>query len=533
MRKPQNQGVMRPFVAVFAAIAFVFSPFAVLAQQQPDAEQQQDGDDEKSEPQDPAGPTPKLFLVPTQGVRDGISSIIPERVGEMSRGQLKGKSQIELLPTYDKLQKQGGGRANAAVAEAERLYTSGIGLLTAGEDEKASKTFQKAVDLMEQNIADMTNFDVLADAYKNMALAYFNAGYDFDGRKHMKVFAHLRPDAKLDQEKFPKELRNVFDSEARKVDKGGPGKLVIEADVDEAMVYIDGEMRGKTPATVEDVGYGYHYMVVRSPSGGVWSEQIRVRGRGKKQDFKVELGAGSAKAKADGEDEEADEPAFYSGLKEAIKSGEFATKELEPYLTELVTRTGAQYIAWIAMVRQGREYAAVPFVYRAEDGLLVRADEVKFNIQLSNLRVGVSQLANHIVDAVETMPEDKAITTVALGAPKEEEKPATTSDKGEQETEVAQKEETTDSSTDTSDAAKDDGAKDDPDGAVADKGEDKSVKPLPDPEPSEKEGESDKWLWVGAGSAAVIVTGLVVGGIVYASGGGSDGPSSFDAQLTW
>ncbi|QDG54782.1 PEGA domain-containing protein [Persicimonas caeni] len=524
MRQSQHQGVMRPFVAVFAALAFVFSPFAVLAQQSADGEQQKEGEGEQAQPAKPAGPTPKLFVVPTQGVRDEISSIIPERVGEMLRGQLEGKSQIELLPSYEKLQKQGGGRANAAVAEAERLYTSGIGLLTAGEDEKASKTFQKAVDIMEQNIADLTNFDVLADAYKNMALAYFNAGYDFDGRKKMKVFAHLRPEATLDAEKFPKELRQVFEDEAKKVKKGGPGKLIIEADVDEALVYIDGVMKGKTPATVEDVGYGYHYMVVRSPSGGVWSEQIRVRGRGKKQDFKVELGAG--KKQQAGEDD-SDAPAFYSGLQEAIKSGSFATKELEPYLSELVTRTGAQYVGWVAMVRQGREYVAAPFVYRASDGLLVQADSVKFNIQLSNLRVGVSQLANRMVTAVETMPEDKAITSVELGAPEEEEKPTVAAGAGESKTEDAEQGQ-------SEGAGAEAGEEKPTEVAAADeeKDEGQSVKPLPEPDPSDKEGESDKWLWIGGGAAALGVA-LVVGGIVYAADSGSDGPESFDAQLTW
>lgn len=524
MRQQNNQGVIRSIVAVFATLAFVFSPFAVLAQQSADGEKGDEGE-QAAPAAKPAGPTPKLFLLPVQGVRDEISSIIPERVGEMLRGQLEGKSQVELQPTYEKLQKQGGGRANAAVAEAERLYTSGIGLLTAGEDKKASKAFQKAVDIMEQNIADLTNFNVLADAYKNMALAYFNAGFDFDGRKKMKVFAHLRPEAKLDAEKFPKELRALFNSESKKVKKGGPGKLVIKGDVEGATVYIDGVEKGKTPATVEDVGYGYHYMVVRSPSGGVWSEQIRVRGRGKKQDFKVELGAGAGEKKA-GEGD-ASTPAFYSGLLGAIKSGSFNIKELEPYLSELVTRTGAQYVAWVAMVRQGREYVAAPFVYRASDGLMVRADDVKFNIQLSNLRVGVSQLATHVVTSVETMPEDKAVTSVDLGAPKEE-PPKAVAETKESDPKAEPRETSPEEGNEAGDTKPTEVA-----AADNQKDEAKSVEPLPEPEPSDKEGESDKWFWVGAGSAAVLVTGLVVGGIVYASDSGSDGPKSFDAQLTW
>jgi hypothetical protein len=529
MRQPQHQGVTRPLIAALTAIAFIFSPFSVLAQQEPGpgAEDQQAEDqqaeDQQAEAKKPRGPTPKLFLLPTQGVRDGVSSIIPERVGEMLRAQLQGKSGVKLMASYDDLEVQGGGQANAAVAEAERLYTSGIGLLTAGEDDKASKAFQKAVDIMEQNIADLNNFNVLVDAYKNMALAYFNAGFDFDGRKKMKVFAHLRPDAELDEEKFPKELREVFADEAKKVKKGGPGKLVIEPG-EEAMVYIDGVAKGATPVTVEDVGYGYHYLVVRTPTGSVWSEQIRVRGRGKTQKFEVELGGSQAQATGEAQDAGSGEPAFYSGLKQGIKSGSFG-KDLQPYLAELTTRTGANFITWVAMIKGKSGYVAVPFIYRTDDGLMVRAQSVEFNFELSNLRVGISQLANHILEAVETMPEDMAITSVELGAPTD--KPVVRAEPEDDQQEAVAT--TQDSGAEATPPA---GQQD----AVASNEHEQaeeSVTPLPEPEPSDKEGESDKWLWLGAGGAAVLVTGLVVGGIVVMSDSGSDEPGNFDAQLTW
>src|SRR5690554_3471375 len=135
------------------------------------------------------GPKPKVFLLPVDSVQDGVTPIVTDRVGESVRERLKADGRIELLGTYaDILRKlEGGGQhASASIAEAERLYTSGIGLLTAGENQRAAETFQRAVDMMVQNIGDLHNFEVLSDAMVNLSLAYFLAGFDLDSRKYMQ-----------------------------------------------------------------------------------------------------------------------------------------------------------------------------------------------------------------------------------------------------------------------------------------------------------------------------------------------------------
>jgi len=364
------------------------------------------------------GPKPKLFMLPTQSVNNSTSSIIPERIGEQVRQGVQQDGSVVLMPSYDEIQKQLGasGQSSAAIAEAEQLYTSGIGLLTAGEDKQAAETFQRAVDIMEANIADISNFNVLADALSNLSLAYHNAGFDLDARKRMKFFAQIEPNATLDPEKFPKELIEIYEDEARKIKKGGPGKLEITANVDGARVFIDGVEKGATPVTVEDVGFGHHYLVVRAPAGdAIWAEKIRVKGRKKSQNFKAELGA---KAEQDfaskGEAEEDAQPTFYGDLKRQVASGRFGT-DLQPYLKELTTQTGAEFVAWVLMYKEGSDYRAAPFVYRASDGLIAQGDGVSFNIELSNLRVGVSELSTTIVELVTNTPEDAAITEVALG----------------------------------------------------------------------------------------------------------------------
>ncbi|MEZ4461162.1 MAG: hypothetical protein R3E66_15860 [bacterium] len=172
-----------------------------------------------------------MFMLPTQSVNDSISSIIPERIGEQVREGIKQDARVVLMPSYEAVQKElgGGGHSSAAIAQAETLYTQGIGLLTAGEDQKAAEAFQRSVDMMEQNIADLQNYDVLADALANLSLAYFNAKFDVDARKRMKDFAHLRPTAQLDPEKYPKELLEVLTDEQKKVSTAGAGKLNVTA----------------------------------------------------------------------------------------------------------------------------------------------------------------------------------------------------------------------------------------------------------------------------------------------------------------
>ncbi|MFP4598118.1 MAG: PEGA domain-containing protein [Persicimonas sp.] len=518
MKKQHPHDVARPFIALLAAFAFVFSPFTVLAQQaadQEEREEQQESDDaddaDDAEEENPAGPTPKVVLLPTLGVRDQMSRIIPDRVGERVRSQLESKSAIELMPAFEKTLTSSDGQTNAAVGEAERLYTSGIGLLTAGEDDKASETFQKAVDLMEENLTELQNFDVLADAYKNLALAYFNAGFDFDARKKIKVFAHLRPEAELDPEQFPKKLRELYASEAGKVKKGGPGKLTVESDVEGATVVIDGEEKGSTPLTVEDVGYGYHYLVVRASSGAAAAEQIQVRGRGKAQTFELELG-NTAKA----EESDVDElPAFYSGLISSVETGNFG-EDLDPYLAELISRSGADYVAWIALVKRNMTYEAVPFVYRASDSQLVQAKTVEFNIELSNLRVGVSRLGDHIASAIVSMPEERFVSSVQLiEPPAADTEPA----EGDDDEAVADADEATDTS-ETPDSE-------------ADRDEEKAASVEPPPRPSGKEADSNQWMWVGGVTAGVLLTGLVVGGVVYMDDGDDGGSQGFSTQLSW
>jgi hypothetical protein len=523
-----KQWSIREFLlALVAVMAVAFVPVQAQAQDEGGDETTQEeagestekeqGEQEESQPA-VKGPTPKLFFLPVQTVSEDISGIISERIGELTREQVGSDSRVELLPRYRALRKQlaaGGGRANAAIAKANDLYTSGIGLLTAGEDKKAAESFQTSVDIMEENLADVTNFNVLTDAYKNLALAYYNAGFDFDARKKMKIYAHLRPKDELDPEKYPEELRQIFDEETAKIEKAGPGKLEIKAP-EGAQIYIDGQLKGEAPMTVEDVGFGYHYMVVRNAAGSTWAEQIRVRGRGKEQAFDVDLGSGGQDEKK-GED---DLPAFYTDLLATISSGTFGT-DLQPYLKELATRSGTDYVAWVAMIKGDGEYVAVPFVWRASDGLLVRGAEVTFNLELSNLMVGVSELSRHIVEDVEAMPKDRAITTAELGQPEEPEESA--------ETETTEEGGAVASAEDTGEGAQAEGDLPMPDGSETDEGT--TMQPPPEVKPSES--KDNTWTYVGIGGGVLAVGGIIAGSVFLLTQNNPNQSGDFRTRVRW
>ncbi len=440
-----------------------------------------------------AGPTPKFFLLPTQSVRDSVTSIVPERIGELSREQVGKDTRVDLMPAYEELRKQLGG-STAVVAEAEALYTSGIGLLTAGNDKQAAEAFQRSVEMMEENLADLTNFDILADALANLALAHHNSGFDLDARKRMQAYAHLRPTAKLDVEKFPKELRVTFDEEVDKVKKAGNGVLEISATSD-AVVIIDGIERGQAPLKVRDVGFGHHYLVVRSVKGQSWTEQIRVRGKNKTQAFKADF-SGSAPSTGGGM------PSYYGELLGVLKGGTFSSDEVGAYLKELCAQTGAAYVGFAVMFKANSKYVAAPFAYSAASKKLYRGADVEFNLELSNLRVGVSSLADSLVKLALDGPKDKIVDEVVLGSP-----PVEVAVRGTDTTE------TTDVST----------------GDVTTVTSGTTIAPPPDV----KSNSGNTWKYVGIAAGSLAVVGLAAGAIYLianSSGGSADG---FSTEVQW
>lgn len=465
------------------------------------------------------GPTPKLSVLPVATASDDVSSIVPERIAELLRDRLGGEAGVDLLPSFEDAQKRKAGASGSSVIrKAREKYRSGNGLANAGKFEQASEPLSEAIEMLRENLAELEQFSVYTDALLKLAWSHWNIDHNYDARKSMREFAHLKPEAELDEEKYPEKLLEVYRNEVKKIEEAGTGTVVINSKPEGGTVWVDGEKRGEAPVRLDDVGFGYHYAVVEGPKGGRVAEQLRIRGGGKEQTFtlKVETDA-KAEEDADGSSEEPELPAFYTELTSAIDGGAFGTSELEPYLTELAKRTDADFVAWVVMVKGETEYTAAPFVYRIEDGRLVRGDDVTFTLQLSNLRVGVRKLATSIVESVESMPESGAVESVALGAePEGASEPTPSGQQETGETKTAQAGEQGSGS--ESEQTETDG---------------ESVEPPPSPEPSDSSGGGNRtWTYVGIGGAAAVVGGLVAGGVLLMNNQQQQ-PDGFSATVTW
>lgn len=455
----------------------------------------------------PVGPRQKVLILPTAAVKEQVTSIVPERIDDMARKKIKEEQKLTLLPSFADIRKQlaGKGQASAAVYQAEQLYAQGIGLITAGENQQATQKFQQAVKMMEENIVDLQNYNVLKDALSNLALAYFLTGYDLDARKRMKEFAHLNQKAKLNAEKFPKDLIKVYTSEVAKIAKLGPGKLVVKSNIKNAKIYVDGVDKGVAPATLTDITAGFHHIILRGPNGEVWSKKFRVRGKGKEQTVDAQL---VKKATAVAASKKADElPDYYKDLIKKLNSGTFTKSELDAYLAELAKQSGAAYISWVLLFKQGSEYIAAPFVYKAQGGQLVGLDRTKFNFELSNLTIGVNEIVTRVTTSVANLPADKAVTSVALIKPVEVKTPIKSP------VVIVKK-----------DDKKDNGKT----GAIVTPPT--KITPLP----PATDGGSSTWTYVGLGAAGVVLVGLVAGSVYLLSGDdGNQQPSSFKAEVSW
>lgn len=343
---------------------------------------------------------PAVYLHHPEDVGKGVSSIVARRIGSVLRDQLSSNPGVDLADAFEPGELYDG----KSISDAKSLYTSGIGLLRAGEYKRAKKKLESAVKIFDRRLVYLRDYDVLADAYANLAAAYHHAGYDFDARKYIKRFAHLRPNAELTRDWFPPELKRKVSEEQKNVDEAGTGTLQVKTNPKGAVIYLDGEKKGTSPVTLEGVTYGFHYIAAEGEKRR--ARAVRVFGRDKKQQLKFDLSK-------DAENQSEDIPAFYRGMRQTLRTGSFG-EGLTPYLDELARRMDAEIVVWSLVMAEKDKYRVLPFAYRVSDGRMIWITGATFSKQLSNLRNRADKVTENIVEAVESMPESHVVESVEL-----------------------------------------------------------------------------------------------------------------------
>ncbi|MCA9564232.1 MAG: hypothetical protein KC561_12125, partial [Myxococcales bacterium] len=105
----------------------------------------------------------RVFLVTFEGLGD-VPDVAVSQINQALVERMEGVRNLD-VQTRARTAEAGsqGGTVNAAIDQAQSAYQAGIGLYVVEDFNGASARFEEMMNLFEQNIAEVRNWDVLAD----------------------------------------------------------------------------------------------------------------------------------------------------------------------------------------------------------------------------------------------------------------------------------------------------------------------------------------------------------------------------------
>jgi hypothetical protein len=132
------------------------------------------------------------------------------------------------------------------------------------EFEQALAEVSAAQVILEADAATAEDFDALHVALAYRALVETNLGRQDRAEAALVAAARLRPDAVLDEVRFPPDVREVYERVRTAVRAERPASLAITTEPAGATVRFDGHVVGRAPVSV--VGPpGQHYVRIEAP----------------------------------------------------------------------------------------------------------------------------------------------------------------------------------------------------------------------------------------------------------------------------
>ncbi len=176
-------------------------------------------------------------------------------------GALKKNDQVDVKDKDLLLAEFGGEVPEAAVDKARGLFGEGAALLDQGDAAGAVAKLTAAEAAFEPVLAFVKKNE-LADAQFLLGAAQAAAG---DKKKARAVFVRLqawRPGYQWDVEKYG-SLVPLWEGAKDDLGKAGRGSLEVMSEPEGAMAFVDGKYVGVTPAAVDGLAIGDHYVTLK------------------------------------------------------------------------------------------------------------------------------------------------------------------------------------------------------------------------------------------------------------------------------
>jgi tetratricopeptide (TPR) repeat protein len=273
---------------------------------------------------------------------------------------------------------------------AERLYAEGRERVKKQEFEEAVQVLAAAARRIEENLAALSDYGLVADVHLWQGIAHHRAGNEDEGRAALRRALVVRPDLQLDPQRYPPLFIRIVERERAQV-RGGPrGSLRVSSVPASCEVLANGVLRGRTPLELRDLPAGRHYVHVWCagheplaaardvPAGGVAAVDLRLT--------RVSF-AGAADPL----------PPLFARLRQGLADRETAARAHEAAVRALADFAFVGYFA-----REGSGYALRSFLLRAQDARMTPLSVARLDAELLGAADVAKRLARDVEQAVRS-----------------------------------------------------------------------------------------------------------------------------------
>ena len=346
----------------------------------------------------------RVYFVTLEAIGDDVPSVVVSQINRDLIDRLDGTRNLELIhraeTATESTETTEVAQHNAAIDEAEQLYQSGIGLYVVEDFEAAVAAFDEMMRLFEENIGEVRNWNMLADGLLRLGECQFKAGNERLARETLHRVLTIRPELNVDPAQTGQAFAALAEEIREDVAERNAGDLDVSVSNVEGTIFVDGMEVGTAPVTVGDLAPGEHFVVAVAPTGEVAGRAVVVERR---RGAEVELTISSIAILEDEAEDESGEPVYVRSLRREVRN-DHVSDTLLPYLQELTTRQGVDYVILGAVVADPVGYVAHAFIYRAEDGRFAPIDAQAFDAELANVTVNVYAFSQEISGAVRSFP---------------------------------------------------------------------------------------------------------------------------------
>ncbi|PJB42467.1 MAG: hypothetical protein CO108_11605 [Deltaproteobacteria bacterium CG_4_9_14_3_um_filter_63_12] len=328
--------------------------------------------------------SPKLYMPDFVGYQNQAQSRIVEQITKVVRQRLDADPTVAVLP-----QLTGATEVisvSPAITEATRLYEAGRGQYVDQRFEDAAKSLTQALDYLETNTTDITDWSMVEDSLFRLSIAYQHIGDETQSSEMIRRLLAYNPEFTFaSDEELPEAYAASFADSVKRLKKKGNGSLDTSSVEVGAEIWVDGKVRGATPMSIEDLGAGTHFVVLRK-DGAAYGSLVTIEAK-----KATALSASLVKKGAEGSPEAALVGALATG--EIGDSVRFAARDL-------ANRSAAAYVVAALIVPVDEGFAVQALLYTTETKTLRLLEPSIFDKELLSVNVDGYKLSKKVIDAI-------------------------------------------------------------------------------------------------------------------------------------